>query len=96
MVFLWIAWLFILFRAIGDIFRRRDLSGGGKALWLLLVILVPYLGTFAYLITQGGHMAERDQLAATEAQAHLDEYVKAVAGGPASEIERANSFRDEA
>ena len=54
--FLWIVWFFILFRVIADLFRRHDLSGWGKTLWMIVVILLPFLGVFIYVITQGHHM----------------------------------------
>ncbi len=57
---LWIVWFFILFRVIADLFRRHDISGWVKVLWMIVVILLPFLGVFIYLITQGQHMAERD------------------------------------
>ncbi|MGZ6870254.1 MAG: PLDc N-terminal domain-containing protein, partial [Frankiaceae bacterium] len=57
--FLWILWIFLVVRVVFDIFRSRDLSGGGKALWLILVIIIPFLGVFIYLIARGGKMHER-------------------------------------
>lgn len=94
--FVWIIWFFILFRVIGDIFRRRDLSGGGKVLWMIFVILLPFLGTFVYLISQGHKMADRDVQSAQAAQGQFDDYVKSVAGsgGAAAEIERAKGLLD--
>ena len=59
-VFLWVAWLFILFRVIVDIFRSHDMGGWGKALWVLFVVVVPFLGVFVYLIARGRQMTERD------------------------------------
>ena len=64
--FLWVLWLFLLFRVILDIFRSRDLGGWGKAGWLVFVIVLPFLGVLVYLIARGGKMANRD---ATQAQA---------------------------
>ena len=92
--FIWIAWFMILFRVLIDIFRRHDIGGGSKVLWIVLVILVPFLGVFVYIITQSHHMAERDMHQAAKAQAQFDEHVKAVAGsgGPAAEIEKANAL----
>ena len=58
--FIWIAWFMILFRVLIDIFRRHDIGGGTKVLWILFVILLPFLGVFVYIITQSHHMAERD------------------------------------
>jgi hypothetical protein len=54
-----VAWLALLFRVIGDIFRRRDLSGRGKTAWIVVAILLPFLGVFAYMATQKDGMTER-------------------------------------
>ncbi|HET9243868.1 MAG TPA: SHOCT domain-containing protein [Gaiella sp.] len=90
--FLWIAWFMLLFRIIVDIFRRHDIGGGGKVLWMIFVILLPFLGVFVYLITQSRHMAERDLKEAKAAQSQFDDYVKSVSGGAASEIEKAQAL----
>ena len=91
---LWIVWFFILFRVIADLFRRHDISGWVKVLWMIIVILLPFLGVFIYLITQGSHMADRDMRQAKAAQGEFDDYVKSVAssGSPAAEIERAQGL----
>jgi predicted PurR-regulated permease PerM len=96
LIFLWIAWFFILFRVIVDIFRRHELSGFGKVLWLIFVILLPFLGVFVYIIVEGRKMGERDMREAQAAQSQFDSYVKTVAGsgGAAAEIERAKSLLD--
>ena len=62
--FLWIIWIMLLFRVIGDVFRSHDMGGFAKAMWLLLVIVVPFLGVFVYLIVRGHAMAQRDMDAA--------------------------------
>ena len=92
--FIWIAWFLILFRVLIDIFRRHDIGGGTKVIWILFVILLPFLGVFVYIITQSHHMAERDMKQAAAAQAQFDEHVKSVAGsgGPAAEIEKASAL----
>ena len=58
--FLWVLWIYLLVRVIGDIFRGRDISGWGKAGWLAFVILLPFLGVFVYLIARGTDMADRE------------------------------------
>jgi hypothetical protein len=58
--FVWVAWFMMLFRVIGDVFRRRDIGGGAKVLWLIFVIVLPFLGVFIYLIAQSQGMAERN------------------------------------
>ena len=55
-LFLWIAWIVILFRVIADLFRSKDLGGWGKALWIIFVILAPFLGVFVYVIARGHSM----------------------------------------
>jgi predicted PurR-regulated permease PerM len=95
-IFLWIAWFIILFRVLMDLFRRHDVSGWGKTAWIIFVILLPFLGVFVYIITQGRHMAERDMSDAQAAQSQFDDYVKTVAAssGPAAEIEKAKGLLD--
>jgi hypothetical protein len=94
--FAWVAWLFILFRVIADIFRRHDTSGWGKAAWLVFVIVLPFLGVFIYLIANGDEMGKRDLDQARAAQASMDDYVKSVAGsgGAAAEIDKAKQLLD--
>jgi hypothetical protein len=94
--FAWVAWLFILFRVIADIFRRHDTSGWGKAVWLIFVIVLPFLGVLIYLIANGDEMGKRDLEQARAAQASMDDYVKSVAGsgGPAAEIDKAKQLLD--
>ena len=57
--FLWVAWFVLLFHVIGDVFRRHDASGGKKALWLIFVLFVPFLGVFAYMIANNDGMSAR-------------------------------------
>jgi hypothetical protein len=94
--FAWVAWLFILFRVIADIFRNHDSSGWGKAAWLIFVIVLPFLGVLIYLIANGDDMGKRDMAQARAAQADMDEYVKSVAGsgGAAAEIDKAKQLLD--
>jgi cytochrome P450 len=74
-LFLWIAWLFLLFRIIFDIFRSKDLSGWGKAGWTILIVILPWLGALIYLIARGGSMHERDAQQARDSQAAMDAYI---------------------
>jgi hypothetical protein len=94
--FLWVAWFMLLFRVFGDVFRRADLSGLGKTAWIILVILVPFLGVFIYLITQNDGMTERNMSAARAQRAQYDEYIRDTvgSGGSAAEIERAKALLD--
>jgi Short C-terminal domain/Phospholipase_D-nuclease N-terminal len=94
--FVWIVWFWLLFTVFADIFRRHDISGGKKTVWIIFAILLPFLGVFVYLITQNVGMTERN-LARTRAQREqFDDYVRqtAASGGAAAEIERAKGLLD--
>ena len=94
--FLWILWFFLLFRVIADIFRRHDIGGGTKTLWILFVIFLPFLGVFVYLIAHSSDMADRDMSSARASQQQFDQYVQSVAGsgGAAAEIDKAKGLLD--
>jgi hypothetical protein len=92
--FAWVIWFWLLITVFADVFRRDDLSGWAKAAWLIFVIVLPYLGVFIYLITQGRHMSERNVRDRQAAQAQFDDHIKSVAGGPAAEIEKAKQLLD--
>ena len=81
--FLWIAWLFLLFRIILDIFRSDDLGGWGKALWTILILFVPFLGVLIYVIARGSSMQERDLQHARESRQAMDRYITETARGAA-------------
>jgi hypothetical protein len=95
--FVWVLWFWLLFVVIADIFRRHDLSGWGKAGWLLFNIVLPYIGVFVYLITQSDGIAARRTERGRAQQARLDEYVEATAGGSgaSAEIEKARRLLDD-
>jgi Short C-terminal domain/Phospholipase_D-nuclease N-terminal len=95
-VFAWILFFWLLFTVFGDLFRRHDISGWGKAAWSIFVIFLPFLGCFVYLITQGRHMGERNIQEAKAAQAQMDDYVRSVAGsgGSAEQIAKAKELLD--
>ena len=78
--FVFIIWFWLLIIIFGDIFRSRDMSGGVKALWVLFVIILPFLGILVYLIARGGKMHERAEQAAQQQQQAFDAYVKETAG----------------
>ena len=94
--FLWVLWFWLLFTVFADIFRRHDLSGWGKTGWVLFTIILPFLGVFVYIVSQGSGMTSRraDELSAQRAQ--MDDYVRktAASGGAAAEIERAKGLLD--
>jgi len=95
--FIFFVWLMLLFRVFGDVFADHELSGGVKALWLIFVILVPFLGVFVYLIARGPKMAERSAAAMAEAEKDQKAYIRdAAAGGSstADELQRLANLRD--
>lgn len=94
--FAWIIWFWLLISVFGDIFRRRDLGGGMKTLWIVFAIVLPYLGVFIYLIANHDGMAERSMKTVQAAQAQQEAYIKSVAGsgGAAAEIETAKKLLD--
>ncbi len=79
-LFVFFIWFWLLIVIFGDIFRSRDMGGGSKALWVIFVIVLPFLGIFVYLIARGGKMHERAEQAAQQQQKAFDDYVKQAAG----------------
>jgi Phospholipase_D-nuclease N-terminal/Short C-terminal domain len=94
--FLWVAWIWTLIVVLGDVFRRHDIGGWGKAAWTLFIVVLPFLGVLVYLIAEGKNMGERSLAQSQAAKAEFDDYVKSVAtdGGPAAEIDRAKKLLD--
>jgi Short C-terminal domain/Phospholipase_D-nuclease N-terminal len=94
--FAWVIWFWLLITVFADLFRRHDIGGGMKTLWIIFVILLPFLGVFIYLISQGKSMAERNVKSMQTAQAQQADYIKSVAGsgGAADEIEKAKKLLD--
>jgi hypothetical protein len=94
--FAWVAWIWIAITVLIDLFRRRDLSGWAKALWVVFVIVLPFLGVLVYLLIYHDGMAERNNKDAEASQAQFDDYVRRTAGtgGAASEIEKAKQLLD--
>ncbi|MDQ5975702.1 MAG: hypothetical protein QG661_2911, partial [Actinomycetota bacterium] len=82
--FLFFAWFMCLFWVLGDIFRSKDLGGGGKTFWIIFVIIIPWLGVLVYVIARGKGMQERQLEQAKEMQAAQSEYIKAVANSSSS------------
>jgi hypothetical protein len=93
--FFFIVYLMALFAIIGDIFRDKDLSGVGKAVWLFFLIFLPFLTALIYLISRGDGMAQRNMALAKENKAATDEYIRSVAtSSPSDEIAKAKSLLD--
>lgn len=96
-LFLWIMWFFLLFKIIADIFRDHSMSGVAKVLWLIFIILVPFLGVFVYIIARGSSMAERDMAQAQAADQAFQAYVRDAAGsggGSADQLDKLAGLRD--
>src|SRR5690242_283826 len=92
--FLWVIWFWILITVFADLFRRHDTSGWSKALWIIFVVFLPFLGVLVYLGMNSKGMAERNVKQITESRAQTDDYIRSVAGGPAGEIEKAKALLD--
>jgi hypothetical protein len=90
-VFMFILWFWLLITISGDLFRRHDVSGFGKVLWVILLIVLPYLGIFAYLLTQGRAMAERSEALAKQAR---DDYRQIVGFSAADEIQKLDRLKE--
>ena len=95
-VFAYMAYLFVLIYIIFDIFRDRSLNGWLKALWLFLLVFMPFVTGLVYLIARGKGMAERSARKQVEYQEFSDEYVRSVSfASPTDEIAKAQSLRDQ-
>jgi hypothetical protein len=94
--FAFVVWIWILFTVLADIFRRHDASGFSKVLWIIFIIVLPYLGVFIYLIAEHAGMTERALKQQEAAQAQVDKYVQSVAtkGDPAEQIAKAKNLLD--
>ncbi len=94
--FVFVIWIWLLITVFADIFRRHDIGGGMKAIWILFVVVLPYLGVFIYLIAQSKGMAERSVTQAQAQQAQFDAYVqsKASTTSPADQIAQAKAMLD--
>lgn len=95
LLFLWVAWIMLVFRVIIDIFRS-DASGVMKAVWSIFVIVIPWLGVLVYIIANGDKMAQRDVDAMQAQRAEMDAYIRsAAAGGSADELAKLAQLRDQ-
>ncbi len=81
--FLFVIWIWLLITVFIDVFRSHDMGGWAKALWVIFIIVLPFLGVFVYLIARGGKMHERAAQQAAQQQKAFDQYVKQTAGSAA-------------
>ena len=94
--FAWVIWFWLLITVFADIFRRRDIGGGKKALWVIFVIIIPFVGVLIYLIAESNGMADRQAQLAQQAQRQTDDYIKTVAqdADPTAQIAQAKQLLD--
>jgi putative oligomerization/nucleic acid binding protein/phospholipase D-like protein len=94
-IFLFVAWIWILFAIISDLFRNHEMSGGVKAAWILLLVLIPFVTGLIYLIIHGDEMRHRAIKAQSEEKAHLDHYIQEQAHvSPADELHKLNDLKE--
>ena len=95
-IFLWVLWFWVLITVFIDIFRSRDLSGWGKALWFLFVLIIPLIGVLVYLIVRGGKMHERMVQQAQQQDDQFRDYVQDAAGSQstADQLTKLADLRD--
>src|SRR5262245_8656622 len=94
-IFIFFAWIMVLFTILSDLFRDHEMSGWGKAAWVIFLIFVPFLAALIYLIARGHGMRERAVKEQQEVQQQFDSYVKETAGtSSADEIEKLAKLRD--
>jgi len=87
-IFMFVLWFWLLITVMGDLFRRRDVSGFTKVVWVIFVILFPYLGVFIYLISQGTGMAERQHQRAEQTREQLRHMIGFSAADEIEKLER--------
>ena len=93
--FFWVIWIWIVITVLVDVFRRHDIGGFAKALWVIFVVIVPWLGVLIYLIVEHDGMRDRSMQQAQAQKAALDDYVRGAAGGSADEIAKAKELLDQ-
>ena len=95
--FTWVVWVWMMILILSDVFRRHDISGWRKAIWVVLLIVLPFIGVLTYLIVQHDGIAQRSIERAEMAERQYDERIRAVASaggdGVTAEIEKAEQLR---
>jgi putative oligomerization/nucleic acid binding protein/phospholipase D-like protein len=92
--FCWVIWIWVVITVLIDVFRRDDISGWIKAIWVIFVVILPWLGVLIYLIVEHKGMQERSVRQAQEQKQAFDSYVRDAAGGSAGEIAKAKELLD--
>jgi hypothetical protein len=93
-IFFFVVWIWILVTILTDLFRDHEMSGWGKAAWVLFLVLVPFVAALVYLITRGGGMRDRTIKAQAEAKQHMDAYIRDAATSPADELHKLSELKD--
>jgi hypothetical protein len=95
-LFLWVAWIVLLFRVIADIFRNDSIGGFSKALWLIFVFVIPWFGVLIYLLAKGDDNGRRKVAPQQASQDAADSYIRETAGsgGSADELTKLAALRD--
>jgi hypothetical protein len=92
--FFWVIWIWIVITVLIDVFRRHDIGGFSKALWVIFVVILPWLGVLIYLIVEHDGMRDRGVKQAQAQQQAFDDYARDVAGGSATEVAKAKELLD--
>lgn len=93
-IFFLIIWIWIFIAIVVDLFRDHELGGVPKALWLLVLIVIPFLSAFIYLIARGGGMRERAMKEAADMQQAQEKYIREVASSPADELAKLHELKE--
>ena len=93
-IFAFIVYIWLLIAIFSDIFRSDDMGGVAKALWVIFIIILPFLGVFVYLIARGGKMQERSARQAADQQKAFDQYVKETAGASDTTADQLSKLAD--
>lgn len=95
LLFLLVAWIWVVISVLADVFRSRDMRGISKALWVLFIILIPWLGVLAYIIVHGDRMQENQLETAKQFEDAQRDYIRSVAGtSPATELEKLAALKE--
>ncbi len=93
--FFWVIWIWIVITVLIDVFRRHDIGGFAKAVWVIFVVILPWLGVLIYLIVEHDGMRERSMKQAQAQKDQFDQYVREASGGSADEIAKAKQLLDQ-
>src|SRR2546423_15482957 len=92
--FFWVIWIWIVITVLIDIFRRDDVGGFAKAIWVIFVVVLPWLGVLIYLIVEHDGMRHRSVRQAESQKQQFDQYVREAAAGSATEVAQAQELLD--